>query len=175
MLKRNKIRKSVEVISMAVGLLFLVSSCHTITPSYNYQTLAKAAIQLGVDIDMQDNHKLYIEASKWIRTPHRMGGNTQIGVDCSGFTQHIYKKVYRKKIPRSAQQQYSKSYKISKSKLKEGDLVFFSSSRSRKRVNHVGVYLKDNLFIHTSSSQGVIVSSLKENYYRRNWIAGGRY
>ena len=158
-----------------LGLLFTLNACRTVAPSYDYQSLAQAALQLGVDIDMQDNHRLYIEASQWIRTPHRLGGNSQNGIDCSGFTQHIYKKVYKKKIPRSSQQQYRKAYKVSKSKLKEGDLVFFSAARSKKQISHVGIYLKDNLFIHTSSSQGVTINNLNEKYYRRNWVSGGRY
>ncbi|MFA6833490.1 MAG: NlpC/P60 family protein, partial [Bacteroidaceae bacterium] len=62
-----------------------------------------------------------------------------------------------------------------KNRLREGDLVFFSTSRTRKQVNHVGIYLKNNLFIHTSSSKGVMVSNLNESYFKRNWISGGRY
>lgn len=169
-------RKIKHIVNLSLlGLLLTLNACMTTAPSYDYQALAKAALQLGVDIEMQDNHRLYIESSKWIRTPHRLGGNNQNGIDCSGFTQHIYKKVYKKKIPRSSQQQYRKAHKVSKAKLKEGDLVFFSAARSKKQISHVGIYLKNNLFIHTSSSQGVIVSSLNETYYRRNWVSGGRY
>lgn len=64
--------------------------------------------------------------------------------------------------------------KVAKRNLKEGDLVFFSSNRSRKRVAHVGIYLKSGKFIHSSTSRGVIVSRLNEDYYLRHWISGGR-
>lgn len=169
-------RKIRHIVGFALlGLLLTLNACKTMAPSYDYQELAKAALKLGVDIDMEDNHRLYIEASKWMQTPHQLGGNNKNGVDCSGFTQHIYRKVYKKKIPRSSQEQYRKAHKVSKGKLKEGDLVFFSASRSRKQISHVGIYLKNNLFVHTSSSQGVIISNLNEKYYRRNWVAGGRY
>lgn len=58
--------------------------------------------------------------------------------------------------------------------LKEGDLVFFHNGKSRKKVTHVGIYLKDDKFVHASTSRGVIVSSLNENYWRRCWMRGGR-
>lgn len=176
---KNKIRNILSYKSLGslllCFLLFTISSCRTMTPSYDYKSLAQASMRLGVDIDMEDNHHLYIESSKWIKTPHRFGGVTQIGVDCSGFTQHIYQTVYRKKIPRNSHQQYIKSQKVTKNRLREGDLVFFSTSRTRKQVNHVGIYLKNDLFIHTSSSKGVMVSNLNESYFKRNWISGGRY
>ena len=64
---------------------------------------------------------------------------------------------------------------MGKDDLKPGDLVFFgTSSRKGKRVNHVGVFFGDRRFIHASTSNGVIISSLDEAYYRRTWIKGGR-
>ena len=65
--------------------------------------------------------------------------------------------------------------KVSRSKLQEGDLVFFRTGSGKKKVpNHVGIYLKNGKFIHTSTSKGVMVSSLSEPYYTRTWITGGR-
>jgi cell wall-associated NlpC family hydrolase len=64
--------------------------------------------------------------------------------------------------------------KISRRKLKEGDLVFFNTSKSKSYVNHVGIYLKENKFLHASTLKGVNVSNLDEDYYRKTWICGGR-
>ena len=86
----------------------------------------------------------------------------------------IYRKVYRIQVPRNTEELKNKSNKVAKRNLKEGDLVFFSSNRSRKRVAHVGIYLKSGKFIHSSTSHGVIVSRLNEDYYLRHWISGGR-
>ena len=64
-----------------------------------------------------------------------------------------------------------------KGALREGDLVFFNSGKGlniRKNINHVGIYLKDHKFIHTSTSRGVMVSDLNEDYYRKTWVCGGR-
>jgi probable lipoprotein NlpC len=62
-----------------------------------------------------------------------------------------------------------------KSDLSSGDLVFFNTSRKkRKGINHVGLFLKNGYFIHASTSRGVIISNLKEDYYRKTWKQGGR-
>lgn len=152
----------------------MASSCHTVAPSYNYKKLAKAAIKLNMDIDMTDNHKLYFEVADWIGVPYRYGGTNKRGVDCSGFSSSIYKKVYKTKIGRTTDDQQKTSRKVNKQELKEGDLVFFSNKRLSKKPTHVGIYLKDNKFVHASSSKGVMINNLKEDYYRRYWLEGGR-
>lgn len=97
------------------------------------------------------------------------------GVDCSGLTYNIYKKVYHKHLKRNSDdQQKENCRKVSKGKLQEGDLVFFHNGKNKRTATHVGIYLKDNRFIHASTSRGVIVSRLDEPYYRRVWMQGGR-
>lgn len=153
----------------------LLASCSTSAPHYNYKELAKASIRLGMDIDMKDNHQLYVESSKWLGVPYRGGGTSKRGTDCSGFTSNLYKKVYHKKLERSSDDQRKKDcHKISKRNLREGDLVFFHNGRKKRTASHVGIYLKDNKFIHASTSRGVIVSSLNEDYYQKHWLGGGR-
>jgi lipoprotein Spr len=155
-------------------LTLTISSCRSSAPSYDYKALAKASLKLGFDISQDDNHKLYIEASRWIGVPYRAGGESKNGVDCSGLTKSIYSKVYNRRLPRSSAEQYNLVRRVPKRKLEEGDLVFFSTDGRRKRVSHVGVYLKNGKFIHSSTSSGVIISSLSERYYQNNWIYGGR-
>lgn len=155
---------------MVVGL----SSCKTSAPKLDYKALVKASVKLGMDIDLADNHKLYIESSEWIGTPYKYGGDSKKGTDCSGFTSQIYKKVYKIKLGRSTSNQQEQSSKVAKRNLQEGDLVFFTSNNSGKKVAHVGIYLKDGKFVHASTSKGVIVSRLSETYYDKHWIEGGR-
>ena len=146
-------------ITCFIGILFtlLLSSCGTRAPRYDY------------------NHRLYIESAHWIGVPYRAGGSTMKGVDCSGLTYNIYKKVYRKHLKRNSDEQRQKNCrKVSKSRLQEGDLVFFHNGKNKRTATHVGIYLKDNRFIHASTSRGVIVSRLDEPYYRRVWMQGGR-
>lgn len=153
----------------------LFTACKTAAPHYNYKELAQASIRLGLDIEMNDNHKLYVESAQWMGVPHQMGGNSKRGIDCSGLTTQLYKKVYHKRLERNSNDQLRKNcHRITKKNLREGDLVFFHNGRDKRRATHVGVYLKNNLFVHTSTSRGVMISSLNEAYYQKHWLAGGR-
>ena len=128
----------------------------------------------GIDVSKDDNHRLYEEIDGWIGVPYEYGGNSKNGVDCSGFVVNVYGTVYGVKLQRSSELIYKKNCQnIKKSKLEEGDLVFFKSGK-KKKINHVGIYLKNNKFAHASSSRGVIISSLEEDYYKRNFMQAGR-
>ena len=167
--------KRLRYILLLSLLPLLLGSCRTAAPAYDYQELARASLRLGIDIDMKDNHALYVESGHWIGVPYRGGGTTKRGIDCSGLTSAIYKKVYRKSLERNSDDQRKKDCrKVKKSKLKEGDLVFFHNGRKKKRATHVGIYLKDRKFIHASTSQGVIISRLDEEYWKKHWLSGGR-
>ena len=159
---------------LLLGLIISLSSCRTSAPRLDYKALAKASIRLGVDINLEDNHKLYMESADWIGVPYRGGGDSKRGTDCSGLTYQVYRKVYRTQLPRNTEDLKKKSYNVSKRNLREGDLVFFTSRNSGKKVAHVGIYLKNGKFIHASTSKGVIVSNLNEDYYTKHWISGGR-
>ncbi|NDV59181.1 C40 family peptidase [Bacteroides sp. 519] len=159
---------------LIIVLVTSVSSCGTKPPALNYPALANAAIKLDIDIEFKDNHNLYLESAGWLGVPYRIGGTTKSGVDCSGLTLNIYSTVFDTKLKRNTTEQMKQSTKVSKRKLQEGDLVFFSSKNSKKQVAHVGIYLKDGKFVHASSSKGVIVSKLNEAYYKKYWIRGGR-
>ena len=89
---------------------------------------------------------------------------------------NFYKKyiIYEEKDLNCNSKIKKESNKVAKRNLREGDLVFFTSSRSKNKVAHVGIYLKNGKFIHSSTSKGVIVSNLNENYYTKHWISGGR-
>ena len=178
----NTKHKIINFFTKGWGFLFItaisLASCHSIqnTTQTDYTALAKASYRLGLDIDRKDNHRLMIEASKWIGVPHRYGGSTMNGVDCSGLTWNLYKSVYNINLSRSSQAQYDNDvrHSVSKRNLKQGDLVFFSTQGSRKKINHVGIYMKDGKFIHTSSSKGVRLDYLNDNYWKDKWISGGR-
>ncbi len=94
--------------------------------------------------------------------------------DCSGLTTYVYKQNGIK-LPRRAIAQSKIGKRISKKDLRKGDLVFFDTSRSRRGyVNHVGIYIGNNKFIHASSAKRkVIISSLNEPFYR-NRLTGAR-
>ena len=140
------------------------------------RTLAHAGLRLGVDIEENDNHLLFLEAARWIGTPYKNGGNTQTGIDCSGLSCQIYKNVFHTNLPRQSEKQYRNAQLKPGKRLKQGDLLFFKVSKMRKnKCDHVGIYLKEYKFIHASSSKGVIVSSLTDPYWTNCWISAGSY
>ncbi|MEG1580344.1 MAG: C40 family peptidase [Bacteroidaceae bacterium] len=162
-----------------VALLLLVSckSSHSVQKAYMTQ-LAKASITLGIDIDKHDDHALFLESAHWIGVPYRYGGNNEAGIDCSGLSSVIYNKVYHTPIPRTSSKQYTQSHHKSKKhkKLKQGSLLFFTSPKANSNTcSHVGIFLKDDKFIHASSSRGVMISRLSETYWQQNWLGSGYF
>lgn len=119
------------------------------------------------------NVMLYKFIEEWYGTRYRMGGTTKSGVDCSAFVQHLYKYVFGLSLLRTAWMQFESSNYINNiSDLKEGDLVFFRIKSSR--ITHVGVYLKNNFFVHSASSKGVSIANLTNDYWSRYYAGGGR-
>ncbi|WP_300154897.1 C40 family peptidase [Solidesulfovibrio sp.] len=104
-------------------------------------------------------------------TRYRSGGcDPNSGFDCSGFTTWVFNR-YGIHLPRSSREQYQVGKEVAKSNLRKGDLVFF---RSKRGVNHVGIYLENGKFIHSASNgKTVTISHLDEDYWRTHY-AGGR-
>ena len=174
--------KTVINIFLACVTVLSIVSCGTLNKGktadkYNSQTINRLSKQFGVRLTQADNLLLYSTCSDWLGVKYRYGGKSKKGVDCSGLVGILYKQVYRKTLERNtANILKNNCAPVARNKLREGDLVFFKTSGSRKsRVpTHVGLYLKNGKFIHASASKGVIVSSLAEPYYIRTWITGGR-
>lgn len=110
-------------------------------------------------------------AKNYIGTPYRWGGTTTSGIDCSAFTQVVFKKT-GKALPRTTGQQYQSGKAVSKSNLTTGDLVFFNTSG--RGVSHVGIYIGASKFIHASTSKGVTISSLNDPYYWKSRYVGAK-
>lgn len=110
---------------------------------------------------------LYSSARSYLGVPYKLGGTSRSGIDCSGFTQVVFKQNGIS-IPRTTGQQFSTGTSVAKSNLKNGDLVFFNTMG--RGVSHVGIYVGNNNFIHASTSRGVMISSIYDPHY---W--GSRY
>lgn len=118
--------------------------------------------------------QLIAEARSWIGTPYSYGGSTKRkGTDCSGMIMKIFDEVYDLKLPRSSAMQHEVARPVKFDNMKPGDLVFFTTSKNARRVNHVGLYVGDNRMIHASSSRGVMESSLGENYWKNAYHSSG--
>jgi len=131
----------------------------------------KYAMMLDVDVESLKNLSLFGFIDNWFGTRYRMGGTTKKGIDCSALTSSLLLAVYSFVVPRTARQQYKATHHIIKDELQEGDLVFFNTHGG---ISHVGLYLDNNYFVHSSASQGVTISSLDDSYYAKRFICGGR-
>jgi lipoprotein Spr/probable lipoprotein NlpC len=107
--------------------------------------------------------------TSWMGTRYRHGGLSRNGVDCSGFTLVTYKELFGRELPRTVREQVKKGTTVDKDLLQPGDLVFFKISVFQK---HVGIYLENDLFVHASLSNGVMISKLNNSYWKqRYWQA----
>ena len=115
-------------------------------------------------------------AKQFLGTPYAWGGASLTkGSDCSGFVYSVMKN-FGVVLNRSSSGQYGDGVNVQKSELQAGDLVFFDTD-GNGRISHVGIYMGNNQFIHSSSSRrtwGVTVSSLTEDYYRRTYLKACR-
>ena len=132
-------------------------------------------------------------AENLLGTPYRFGGETQKGLDCSGFVFLVFEEATGRSIPRTVAEQGSWVMLIPKRELKPGDLVFFdldprplgakngaSGSLSPSAIataDHVGIYSGDGYFLHAASAglkTGVIRNSLSEPAWARRFLFAGR-
>lgn len=108
---------------------------------------------------------------------YKFGGTTRKGMDCSGL---VYTSLLENDIdfPRVSYQMANEGERISLREVKNGDLLFFKTSKNGKRINHVGMVVEvigdEIMFVHSTSSRGVIVSSLREGYWNSAFIKATR-
>jgi len=136
----------------------------------------KYAKYLKISPDSITNIRLYAFIDKWLNTPYKWGGTDEHGIDCSAFIQHLLNEVYNLKIPRTSIEQLftDRVEPFSSSKyLSEGDIIFFRTTQN-KIVSHVGIYLRNNMFVNSSSSKGVSIASLDDPYWKQKFVVAGR-
>lgn len=164
--KKAEPLKPVAVKTVAPVAVTGVASIENCTPlQFKYAQL------MDVEVEAIANTKLYEAIEEWWATRYRYGGTTKKGIDCSALTGTLLREAYGINPERTARAQYAQCDKIAREDLQEGDLVFFNT---RGGVSHVGVYLGNNYFVHSSTSSGVTISSLNDDYYSRKYIGGGR-
>ncbi len=126
----------------------------------------------AVDAHSENKEREFLEfINSWIGTPYLYGGCSQKGSDCSGLVYSTYKELYKMDIPRSTSEIFKRAKAIDEREVKAGDLVFFDIKSGS--VSHVGMYISDRKFIHSSTKKGVIISSLDEDYYREHFKSFG--
>jgi cell wall-associated NlpC family hydrolase len=111
-------------------------------------------------------------ASSNIGTKYRSGGIDSAGFDCSGLMFSTFKTIDIL-LPRTSSEQSNFGIKVDKISAQKGDLIFFATNGS-SHINHVGLITEvsenDIKFVHSSTSSGVIISSVTEDYYDKRFV-----
>lgn len=107
----------------------------------------------------------YDHYKEWRGTRYRLGGMSKSGIDCSGFVYVTFLDRLGIELPRSTHYQVQRGKDIARNQLQTGDLVFFRNGKT----NHVGIYLENGKFMHSSTKSGVRISSLSNSYWQRTY------
>ena len=125
-----------------------------------------------------DKAKAVVEtALEYTGVRYKFGGTTRKGMDCSGL---LYVSFLKNDIPlpRTSDLIAREGKRIQVSQLQKGDLLFFKTRRGGKKINHAGLVVAvdadDVKFIHSTTSRGVIVSSLREGYWNYSFVKATR-
>lgn len=103
---------------------------------------------------------------------YRFGGNSRTALDCSSFTQQVFREQ-NVNLPRTAREQFRIGNEVAVGDLRKGDLVFFRTYASFP--SHVGIYLGNRKMIHASSGdRHVVISSMDTPYYLSRYIGARR-
>jgi cell wall-associated NlpC family hydrolase len=157
----------VKKILLILLILFSLASCRS-TKTISASTKGKQAVSSKAI-------KVIENAKKYEGVRYKYGGTTKKGMDCSGL---IYTSFQEENIalPRTTGALSKDGDWIDLKKVKQGDLVFFATKKNSRSVNHVGIVVETSpvKFIHSSSSRGVIISSLKESYWYQTFVQARR-
>ena len=119
-----------------------------------------------------DQAKMAKIIESYLGTRYKKGGASKKGMDCSGFVMKVYKEYAGFNLPPNSQKLFKLVREVDKEKLRYGDLVFFSDYGFLP--SHVGIYIGEGKFIHSTKGYGVIVSSLNGERYRKSYIGARR-
>ena len=121
--------------------------------------------------------KIVKHAKGFEGTRYKFGGTTKKGMDCSGL---VYVSFLEEglSLPRTSRAMSLQGKRLYLKEVSTGDLLFFETNKNKKVINHVGLVVqtdRDNIyFIHSSTSRGVIISSLSETYWKDNFVMARR-
>jgi uncharacterized protein YgiM (DUF1202 family) len=146
-----------------------------VKPDREPEVISKPQEEFVAGVNASKADEIIAYSKRFLGTPYVWGGtNLSRGVDCSGFTYSVMRDngIY---LNRTSREQIYNGSRVSKSDLQKGDLVFFGNGGGGS-IQHVGMFIGDGQFIHAASGSGrrVMISSLSESYYVRNYIGACR-
>ncbi len=116
--------------------------------------------------------KFFSNVTRYFGTHYRSGGQTPAGFDCSGFVRFMFGKTFDMELPRSSTEMAAIGTKVNKDDLQPGDLVFFQTKG--RRINHVGIFIGNDTFIHSSLSKGITEDRLNHSYFEKRFAGAVR-
>ena len=142
------------------------------------EKIVTEALEVGDNWTVLTKEDEIIETAKeFLGIKYIWAANGPTAFDCSGYTKYVFRK-HGITIPRYSGNQAKVGIKIHYSELEKGDLVFFDTenhSKSKQKVNHVGIYLGNNKFIHASSAKKkVVITSLNKTFYSKRYKGARR-
>ncbi|MFO7798695.1 NlpC/P60 family protein [Rhodohalobacter sp.] len=155
--------------------LFLLTGCGVVprdsAPRSNPSGSGNTPMAASVSSFDRVVNKLHIAHREWEGTPYRLGGNGLNGIDCSAFTQVVYRDFLGEDLPRNTREQLGEGSGVRRGSIRPGDLIFFRTSRN---VLHVGIAMEEGDFLHASVSSGVMISNLSEPYWAGKYLGTRR-
>lgn len=149
------------------ALITLINACGSKKYAISTSKAAKAADAMA----NLKNKDLYRFITGWTGVRYKLGGLDKNGIDCSGFALILERDIYGLTLPRRSKDQANAIKKKDKNNLNEGDLIFFAFGG--KEVDHVGVYLNNDFFVHASTTRGVVVDDLRLPIYQQSIVKTG--
>ena len=149
-----------------ITLLFTFASCGS------SKRINKAKLERSQQITNIVNY-----SKVYLGTPYQFGGMSPYGMDCSGLL-HLSFSRYGIDLPRTVEELTQTGESIRLKKVDVGDLIFFKTQKKTRKSSHVGLVVnktKETVeFIHSSTSQGVMISSLNNAYWAKNYTRSRR-
>ncbi|WP_407405473.1 C40 family peptidase [Chryseobacterium sp.] len=179
--KNSKYRFLFAIAIVAMSIISCGSSKNFANKSNSHTTTKKENLR---KLGSKNNDKIsgsvkriLNDAEKYLGSPYKFGGNTAAGFDCSGFTVKVFQEN-NFSLPRRSEDQSNVGKNINIMETKPGDLLFFATGGGT-RVSHVGLVHSigsdgEIKFIHSSTSKGVIISSLNDKYWNKAYLHAQR-
>lgn len=116
-------------------------------------------------------------AREFLGTRYKFGGTTSSGMDCSGLVYTAFRQ-HNIELPRISREMSLLGTPLNLEEVGIGDLLFFETDPRKKTITHVGLVVdlneQDIFFIHATNSQGVVISSLSQAYWKNAFVLAKR-
>jgi len=123
-------------------------------------------------LSTNDSIRLGVIMQSYLGKPYSGKSGYDPGVDCSDLVNKVFKQFDRRALPETVARQWLVGEPVHRNLLQYGDLVFFKTDG--RPVSHVGIYVGFGEFFHASTSSGVIISRLSEQYWAERFVGARR-